>query len=383
MSGLTSNDATILTASIFLAYFTQACDIDPTAFLISEFTTANIASMALYIGNPTNVVVAQAYSIGFVEYSAWMMLPTVICIVLAYITMRIMFRKDRYIPAVISSPYEDPRSALNDPAGAIFGSICLGCCLATLIGTSFAGVEVWMITLPFSAVMFARDLWYDLVGDKRLRNAKKNEDDINALQSNVAPSQLDGSYSIPIEHVELDSISGHMTTGSSPTLCLGTAELESDGSTMAGGSQPAQRSEKNTFSKEDDTPRRGVGRFPTIYGVLKRMPWKILPFSVGMFTLVEALSSLGWTAIFSTALVQITPNYIAATFAVTFITTILCQFLNNLPMTILFIRVIQHPNFYQAASVTPVVLKAVLFSLVIGSNLGACLTLVGSLAGIM
>jgi Na+/H+ antiporter NhaD/arsenite permease-like protein len=116
---------------------------------------------------------------------------------------------------------------------------------------------------------------------------------------------------------------------------------------------------------------------------MKRMPWKILPFSVGMFTLVEALSHLGLTAIFATALTQITPSYIPATFAVIFITTILCQFLNNLPMTILFIRVIQHPNFYQSPNVTPVVLKGVILSLVIGSNLGACFTLVGSLAGIM
>jgi Na+/H+ antiporter NhaD/arsenite permease-like protein len=47
MSGLTSNDAVILTGTVFLAYFTQACDIDPTAFLISEFTTANIGTSAL------------------------------------------------------------------------------------------------------------------------------------------------------------------------------------------------------------------------------------------------------------------------------------------------------------------------------------------------
>lgn len=339
--------------------------------------------MALYIGNPTNVVVAQAYSIGFLEFSAWMMLPTVICTVLAYITMRIMFRKDKYIPRVISSPDADPRSALNDPSGAIFGCILLGCCLATLIATSFAGVEVWMIILPYSAVMFARDLWYDLRGAKRLRKKKTNVDDIKTLHSDAAPSHLIGSCSIPVEHVQLESISGRMTTGSSPTLYSDTTEIESDESTLTARSQSGQRSHKSIFSKEDDTPKRGLDRIPTVYGVMKRLPWKILPFSVGMFTLVEALSHLGWTAIFATALIQITPSYIPATFAVTFITTILCQFLNNLPMTILFIRVIQHPNFIQSPNVTPVVLKGVILSLVIGSNLGACFTLVGSLAGIM
>jgi Na+/H+ antiporter NhaD/arsenite permease-like protein len=339
--------------------------------------------MALYIGNPTNVVVAQAYSIGFLEFSAWMMLPTIICTVLAYITMRIMFRKDKYIPRVISSPEADPRSALNDPPGAIFGCILLGCCLVTLIATSFVGVEVWMIVLPYAALMFARDLWYDLGGAKRLRKKKTNVDDINTLHSDAAPSHLIGPRSIPVEHFQLESISDGMTTVSSSTLYSATAEIESDESTLTARSQYGQRSEKNIFSKEDDTPKRGLDRLPTICGVMKRMPWKILPFSVGMFTLVEALSHLGWTAIFATALTQITPSYIPATFAVIFITTILCQFLNNLPMTILFIRVIQHPNFYQSPNVTPVVLKGVILSLVIGSNLGACFTLVGSLAGIM
>jgi Na+/H+ antiporter NhaD/arsenite permease-like protein len=46
MSALTSNDAVILTGTVFLAYFTQASDIDPTAFLMSEFTTANIGTSA-------------------------------------------------------------------------------------------------------------------------------------------------------------------------------------------------------------------------------------------------------------------------------------------------------------------------------------------------
>jgi Na+/H+ antiporter NhaD/arsenite permease-like protein len=42
MSGLTSNDVVILTGTVFLSYFTKVSDIRPTAFLMSEFTTANI-----------------------------------------------------------------------------------------------------------------------------------------------------------------------------------------------------------------------------------------------------------------------------------------------------------------------------------------------------
>jgi hypothetical protein len=51
MSALTSNDVVILTGTVFLSYFTRVSDIHPTAFLMSEFTTANIGwfNVALYI----------------------------------------------------------------------------------------------------------------------------------------------------------------------------------------------------------------------------------------------------------------------------------------------------------------------------------------------
>ncbi|CAO3631416.1 unnamed protein product [Mucor hiemalis] len=162
MSGLTSNDVVILTGTVFLSYFTKVSDIRPTAFLMSEFTTANIASMALYIGNPTNVVVSEAYKISFITYSAWMLLPTIVCILLSYIVLRVLFRGDYYLPRHIQPPDADPKSVLIDPHGAIFGLVLLGCCLATLVGTSFASVPVWMVTLPFAFVMFLRDVRHDL-----------------------------------------------------------------------------------------------------------------------------------------------------------------------------------------------------------------------------
>lgn len=45
MSGLTSNDVVILTGTAFLAYFTRVSGILPTAFMMSEFTSANIGKV--------------------------------------------------------------------------------------------------------------------------------------------------------------------------------------------------------------------------------------------------------------------------------------------------------------------------------------------------
>jgi Na+/H+ antiporter NhaD/arsenite permease-like protein len=40
-------------------YFAIATNSDPTAVLFGQFYAANMFSMVLYIGNPTNIIVAQ------------------------------------------------------------------------------------------------------------------------------------------------------------------------------------------------------------------------------------------------------------------------------------------------------------------------------------
>jgi Na+/H+ antiporter NhaD/arsenite permease-like protein len=44
--------------------------------ILAEFFAANTRSMTLCIGNPTNILVASAFRLTFVEYSKWLALPT-------------------------------------------------------------------------------------------------------------------------------------------------------------------------------------------------------------------------------------------------------------------------------------------------------------------
>ncbi|CEP09302.1 hypothetical protein [Parasitella parasitica] len=423
MSGLTSNDVVILTGTVFLSYFTKVSDIHPTAFLMSEFTTANIASMALYIGNPTNVVVSEAYNISFITYSAWMLLPTVVCILLAYIVLRILFRGDHYLPRHIQPPDADPKSVLIDPHGAVFGLVLLGCCLATLVGTSFAHVPVWMITLPFAFVMFLRDVRHDLgISFSHLFNIRRRfprpilntaaHDHVlmygpesqshQVIQLNVLntpPSVMLHDKSAQAEQEQQD---------------IGTARLGHNSRTEQEQPQDAQKilrlrsatplETQTTIDRiEDDshsllsTAKRHRSRylapfyrayrwfgtpFPTLKSVFMRMPWSILPFSLGMFILIEALAQEGWVGIFATAMAVFARNYATAVLGMVFVSILACQLLNNLPMTILFTQIIQHPNFTQHVD-SDATMQGFLLGLIVGSNLGACLTLVGSLAGIM
>jgi Na+/H+ antiporter NhaD/arsenite permease-like protein len=52
-------DPVILSGTAFLAYFTAAAGIEPpTAWIFSEFVSANIASAVLVSSNPTNLLIA-------------------------------------------------------------------------------------------------------------------------------------------------------------------------------------------------------------------------------------------------------------------------------------------------------------------------------------
>ncbi|KAI8090749.1 hypothetical protein BDF21DRAFT_377959 [Thamnidium elegans] len=403
MSGLTSNDVVILTGTVFLSYFTKVSDIRPTAFLMSEFTTANIASMALYIGNPTNVVVAEAYNISFITYSAWMLLPTVVCILLSYVVLRILFRGDYYLPRHIQPPDADPKSVLIDPHGAIFGLVLLACCLATLVGTSFASVPVWMVTLPFAFIMFLRDIRHDLgISFSRLFNIKRRYprpvlntakyDDSLVASPAKDTIQLD-MISVPVPlSAHTDPIlsppsplseTNHIETSTTSLRSRSLMPLETPVMQSTSFASSIQSKKRSKYTEPIFKAYHWFStRFPTLNAVFLRMPWSILPFSLGMFVLIEALSELGWIGIFATAMSVFAKNYVTAVFGMVFVSIIACQLLNNLPMTILFTQIIQHPNFTQHVH-SDSTMQGFLLGLIVGSNLGACLTLVGSLAGIM
>ncbi|KAI8351884.1 arsenical pump membrane protein-domain-containing protein [Mortierella sp. GBAus27b] len=424
MSGLASNDVVILTMTPFLVYFSHAVDlITPVAFLMAEVQTANIASMALYVGNLTNVVACQAYKISFLEYSAWMLLPCLAAIVTCYIMLRVNFRNERYIPKHLPIPDVDPRSYLVNPVGAIFGLSILALSLICLVGTSFAHVSVWIVTGPFAVLTLIRDVWYDYHGHFK-----------NVQSSRTAPetegNQCNGDI-VDIKH-------SHGTGGTESRVEQGLPEIaipeqtivrpitifgdEDEGSCVGNSVQASCKSASSSIKDVDQsdngvvfpmttspttpeatvnekhsatsTPspqqhekqgmvRRFEHRWPLMYNIAIRMPWAILPFTFSMFIIVEGLSHSGWIAIFANWATKLIPNYIAATYAIGFISVALCNLFNNVPMTILVARILQHPNFVNSPLATPEVVKGCLFALIVGSNLGACTTLISSLAGLM
>ncbi|KAG0077718.1 hypothetical protein BGZ93_006886 [Podila epicladia] len=426
MSGLTSNDVVILTMTPFLVYYSHAVDlVTPVAFLMAEIQTANIASMALYIGNITNVVACQAYKVSFLEYSAWMLIPCFASIAACYLMLRIIFRHEEYIPKFVRIPDVDPRSCLVDPKGAIFGLAVLTCSLACLIGTSFAHISVWIVTGPFALLTLFRDIWYDYNGNFKgpqaasLIPSPAAEDDTRAEISlgsdnlaeqgfaSAVPEKsivqpvviLDSATSIQDDGAStLDSGRSNRSIASSiiekldqshsPQPDIPTAEQLDAENIIATPKdsthiQEQEPQETRPLPSEARKKRRFEGRFPLLHAIAIRMPWAILPFTFSMFIMVEGLSETGWISIFATWFTHLVPNYVAAVYAIGFVSVLLCNVFNNVPMTILVARILQHPNFADSPLATPEVVKGCLFALIVGSNLGACTTLISSLAGLM
>lgn len=107
---------------------------------------------------------------------------------------------------------------------------------------------------------------------------------------------------------------------------------------------------------------------PAILGkALLRVPYQLIPFVLGMFVIVLSLDKAGVTAYIARGLSY---NQLWEYGACSFVAS---NLVNNIPMSILFASVINAGGAGTAA----------VYATVIGSNLGALLTPVGALAGIM
>lgn len=100
---------------------------------------------------------------------------------------------------------------------------------------------------------------------------------------------------------------------------------------------------------------------------LKRAPWELIPFILSMFVMVEALNANGITAALFRLMGQNLPVWKYG-----FSSFLAANLINNIPMSVLYSSILAGANS-----------PAAVYATVVGSNLGACLTPIGALAGIM
>lgn len=139
----TSNDIIILSFTPFICYFAKNAKIDPIPYLAAEFIAANTWSMALMIGNPTNIYLSTASGIGFLEYIQYSILPTLFAGLTSLCVLYLFFRKKLRQPMNV----EKEEVVIEDKVTLWIGVIHLfGCTILLAIGP-YVGLEMWLVSL--------------------------------------------------------------------------------------------------------------------------------------------------------------------------------------------------------------------------------------------
>jgi Na+/H+ antiporter NhaD/arsenite permease-like protein len=238
--------------------------------------------------NPTNLVVAGGFSISFLAFSANLVLPVVASAIAVYPVLRWgLFRSTTLIPPTIPPHGLDPKAALVDSHGAIFGSALMLTTLAVLVGTSAGGlhVEVWMITVPAAIIMFIRDVLHDVVGHRRRSEGK--------TKSSPGSPTEDHHSGAPVA-AEVGE-----TPHESDAIALSTFPSRSTPPRKTSNSSVLSSATKIEMSGHTASPFNLLHRFPTPMTTLRRLPYPLLPFAFSMFILVQGLASTGWIAVFA------------------------------------------------------------------------------------
>ncbi|TDZ20808.1 Arsenical pump membrane protein [Colletotrichum orbiculare MAFF 240422] len=223
------NDPIILSGTAFLSYMTRVSNniAHPRAWIFTQFAIANIASAILVSSNPTNLVLAGAFNIKFIEYTANMVVPVVItAIVLFPFLLYIIFANEGLIPVSIQMrelPAEAKSKPVNpnipnargsaaeeednpgneeegkllslveimnpflDKGGAAFGAVIMSVTLITVLALNAASVkpkdnehlQVFWVTLPAAFVMLCWDLTFGWLNREETRQiARKGREDL-------------------------------------------------------------------------------------------------------------------------------------------------------------------------------------------------------------
>lgn len=102
-----------------------------------------------------------------------------------------------------------------------------------------------------------------------------------------------------------------------------------------------------------------------LWKAIKRLPYGLIFFVLSMFILIEGLSATGFTQMIYNAFGD---SYEVYKYG--YSSFLICNLINNIPMSVLYANI---PNLSTGA----------IYASIIGSNLGAFLTPIGALAGIM
>jgi arsenical pump membrane protein len=89
----TTNDIVVLVLTpVIVEICFQAGIRNTKPILLSQFVAANTLSMGLLIGSPTNIIISEELGVNFFEYSALMLLPSVVAFASSFLLITLLIR---------------------------------------------------------------------------------------------------------------------------------------------------------------------------------------------------------------------------------------------------------------------------------------------------
>lgn len=403
LSVLLGNDPIILSGTAFLVYYTKVAELNPISWLMSEFAAANTASMVLFVGNPTNVVICEGFRVNNAAFTAYTILPFLACSLTCLIALGIQFRKSKYLPRRLNVSGDlDVRSVLLDPTGAWVGSLILGTCLVVIISVSFFHVDVWKISLPFAVAKFIFDVAWDHYRyiNKQKFGRKKSDEDLSAAQEEIIMKQL-RQHNIPRkssdfpENQDTPVERNRHDPAFEDVLSTSPAQTRENSRSNTGHSTETYiNSGSRLLPPNLEKPSLSIRlqrayskklheltvHFPTFFTALPRLPFALVPFAFSQFILIEALAHQGWIEIFANWLVRASNRQVFPTiWIIGVLGVILCNVSGtNIGATILLTKVVRAADFPDHSN------RAAAIALAVASNIGAVsFTFSASLAGLL
>ena len=147
----TSNDIVVLTFTPFICYFAKNAGIDPLPYLVCEFVAANTWSMALIIGNPTNIYLAASAGVSFAEYLKIMIFPTVMGGIASLLALWLLFCKRLSAPMTPGGG----RECIEDKPTVCVGLVALGGCILLMVISSYIDIPMWLIAAFSCLALYA------------------------------------------------------------------------------------------------------------------------------------------------------------------------------------------------------------------------------------
>ncbi|KAN0082751.1 hypothetical protein V8E55_008546 [Tylopilus felleus] len=370
LSIMLGSGSVVTTGAGFLVHYTDVSRLEPGPWIMAEFAAANTASMVLFVGNPTNVIISEGFNINSAALTAYTILPFLACHLSCFVALVLRYRYQ--VPRrLLHATHREPRPAW-DPVGALVGSVVLGAALILSLVVGFFGIDAWMVTLPFAVVKLLFDLGWD-----HYRHARGI-----TMLGRTSPrdiQQADNSRRFMVADEERPW-SSPQEEDTTPLLRSETTTADSDVESRSFINPETGTSLRWHWSPLDDL-HDGLDRhFPTFITALRHMPFALVLFMLSQFILVEALDHQGWVNVFAHWLTWASGNHVRSTvWLVGILGIVLSHILGtNIGATILLAKVVRAATLAHEAKIGAAV------ALVVVSNIGAVgFTFSASFAGLL